>query len=74
MTPQTKIEILRTGVSLLVIGYAAYCVARGQIAARMLGSRARPVLRSEEPVLFWFVIGCHAVVALAVMFAAAVPL
>lgn len=68
MTPQTKIEILRTGTGIVLLGYAVYCVARGRIRARVLGSRARPVLRSEEPVFFWCVIGYQAIVALAIMF------
>ena len=67
MTPQAKIEMLRAGLSLFLFGSAAYCVVRGRITVRVLG-RARPVLRSEDPMFFWFVIGCQIIVALAIMF------
>lgn len=73
MTPQTKIELLREGVGIVLLAYVAYCVARGQIGARVLGTRARPVLRSENPMFFWFVIGCHVTVALAIMFVSPAP-
>ena len=68
MAPHAKIEMLRVGVGLLLLGYAAYCVVRGRITARVLGARARPVLRSEDSTFFWFVICCQIIVAVAIMF------
>jgi hypothetical protein len=35
-----------------------------------MGAAAHPVLRSEQPAFFWFVIGCHVVVALWLILAA----
>jgi len=69
MKPQSKVGMFGKAVGLILLAYVVYCIARGRIDARMAGAAARPVLRSERPVFFWFVISCHITVALVMMFA-----
>lgn len=69
LTPNDKVDMLGMAIGLIVAAYAAYCIVRGRINARFLGAGARPVLRSEQPVLFWLVIGCQIAVASIVIFA-----
>ena len=69
MKPPTKVDILDKALGLILMTYVAYCIARGQISARYWGAKSRPVLRSGQPVFFWFVISCHIIVALIIIVA-----
>lgn len=64
MSPQTEIEILRAGAGIFILGWVAYCIARGRIGRNPYP----PLERAERPLLFWFIIGCIVYVALGVMF------
>lgn len=69
MAPNNKVNIMAVAISLMLIAYVVYCIAHGQISARVLGAKERPILRSEQPFLFWFVIVGHMTVALIMIFA-----
>lgn len=68
MTPQTKFEIVRVGLGIVTLGYAAYCVARGWIGMSTLLYERPPLSRNESPLLFWCAIALLIFVALAMMF------
>ena len=67
MTPAEKVNALKAIVGVFIISYVAYCSLRGEITARIFGAKARPILRTEQPLLFWFLVGLQIVVALMVL-------
>lgn len=69
MTPKAHGNVLGAAIGSVLAAYVVYCIARGQISARVFGARQRPVLRSEQPIFFWFLISCQVAVAAIMVFA-----
>ena len=68
MAPRNNTGMLDVAMGLVLVAYVVYCIARGRINARVFGAKARPVLRTEQPVFFWFVVSGHIAVALIIIF------